>query len=98
LDITTGDNRDVVTVANANIEGDLDVTTGDATDAVSLSNVSAAGDFDVRLGDGNYDTLAVVNCSSPDASFDGGDNVGDTLVRVHNHFTNETDSGFQFVT
>ena len=46
---------------------------------------------------GNYDHLVVANCSAVDASFDGGGNPGDTLIKSHNHFTAETDTGFQFV-
>lgn len=96
LGVYTGNGKDVVSIVNVNVTGESIIETGDGTDAVAIQAL-ATQILQVSLDGGKYDSLAITNSSAIQAFFDGGGNTGDTLVKSHNHFTTETDTGFQHV-
>lgn len=99
LNINTNEGNDAVSIFQTTVNGDLKIDTGGGTDAVILNTVNDTefDSIDVSLGPGNYDALVVVNCTALVVNFDGGGNTGDTLVKAHNHFDVESDTGFQYV-
>jgi len=97
-EIQTGAGNDVVSLVRVNATGDLAISTGDGTDAVSLNSVNVGpSDLSVDVGPGNYDSLAVVNCTAGTEELSDTGGTNGTIVGAANHFAAPpTVSGFRY--
>lgn len=101
--VSTGDGNDVVVAMRTTIRSDepefsgFSVSAGNGTDTVSLSGVDSQERIFVDMGEGKFDALAAINSRTNNATFLGGDDTGDTLVRSLNQFKKQSVSGFKFV-
>ena len=105
ISISLGNGRNVATVVRVSSGSDFTLTGGDGTDVVALntvkSNTSGATNdtFTVDMGGGNFNTLAVVNCSDANGDGDGefsDEGTNGIISGVGNHFATQTITGFRF--
>ena len=67
--------------------GSLGIDAGGGTDAVSLNTVNVgSSDLSVEEGPGNFDSLAVVNCTAGTEEFSDTGGTNGTIVGASNHF------------
>jgi hypothetical protein len=87
VNISDGSGNDIVSLANVTAPDGLDITTGGGTDAVSLYNVNVgSSEMKVDVGPGNYDSLAVVNCTAGTEEFSDTGGTNGTIVGALNDF------------
>jgi hypothetical protein len=103
LAITTGNGNDAITLANIKVTEATVIETGDGSDHVAVSGLTETphptyySTIYIDLQGGKYNTLAIVNSSAENAEFYADDHNGNTLVKVHNHFNTEIESGFDTI-
>jgi hypothetical protein len=102
ITIGLGNGTNVATLVNVSSGSDFTLTGGDGRDVVALNTVrsnaspEASNDtFTVDLEGGNFDTLAVVNCSDGTGDFSDSGRNG-IISGAGNHFDNQTITGFDF--
>lgn len=101
--IDTGSGNDAVAASRVNVNSsDPDfsafaVGAGSGTDSVTLSDINSREHIFVDLGDGKYDNLTIVKSKTKQATFHGGNDSGDVLVRALNSFKKQSVSGFKVV-
>lgn len=87
LGISTGSGHDAIALANVTVAGGLSIDAGGGTDAVSLNKVNvSSSDLSVAVGPGNYDSLAVVNCTADTEEFSDTGGTNGTIIGAANHF------------
>ena len=99
LSIIAGNGNDVIALASvAVVGGGVGIDTGGGTNAVSLNKVNVGSDdLSVDVGPGNYDSLAVVNCTAGTEEFSDTGGTNGTIVGALNHFaTPPMVSGFKY--
>jgi hypothetical protein len=99
-EVFTGDGKDTIALTDVTVEGDLSIQTNGGTDAVSLNKVNVGSDdLSVDVGPGNYDSLAVVNCTAATEEFSDTGGTNGTIVGALNHFATPpvvTDFSYEF--